>query len=393
MQTLDLPELSAETELVLRLARPGDPDLFELEKILQKGVDWGGVMEFARRHNLLTMFYPRLSELPQGMAPAAVLAETRALFRLNLLRSTRLGLLLESLGQLLARNGIEILAMRGPLLAEMLYQPAPGMRTFSDLDILVHPQDFPRVYHLLLQAGWRPNFPLAQHEQRWMTRGDRDFTFHLGADILEVHWSVDEPGYCFPLKKAQFWEGKTRQNLLETELYCFSPPLLFLNLCLHGSRHRWEKLAWVFDLAWFAHSQVDFDWQGFWEWACGLGFRRVAAMGMQAAEALGGARFPEDVRVAFWAETAALQWTRRCLENALSCEAPEARSSYLRALDDLVYDLQARERLAARIYMVANRLFVPRQSDWRAFRLPERLYGLYYALRPLRLLWSALKRF
>jgi hypothetical protein len=42
--------------------------------------------------------------------------------------------------------------------------------------------------------------------------------------------------------------------------------------------------------------------------------------------------------------------------------------------------------------MVANRLFVPRQSDWRTFRLPERLYWLYYPLRPLRLLWSAVRR-
>jgi hypothetical protein len=322
-----------------------------------------------------------------------VLAEARSLFRLNLLRSTRLGLLLESVGQLLAVNGIEMLAMRGPLLTEMIYQPAPGMRTFSDLDILVHPEDFPRVYRLLLQAGWRPNFPLAQHEQRWMTRGDRDFTFHLGADILEVHWSVDEPGYCFPLKKNQFWEGKTRHKLLENEIYSFSLPMLFLNLCLHGVRHRWEKLAWVMDLAWFAHSQADFDWQDFWEWACGLGFQRVAAMGMQAAEALGGARFPEDVRRVFWAEAVALRLTHRCLENALAGQGRDARSSYLQALDDLAYDLQARERLAARIYMVANRLFVPRQSDWKAFRLPERLYWLYYPLRPLRLLWSAIKRF
>ncbi len=392
MQILDLPELSPEIELVLRLARPGSQDPDDLQSLLWQGIDWEQVRQFARRHSLLAFFYRRLAELPPGAAPAEILAEARDLFRLSLARSARLGVRLADVQQVLAARGIAMLALRGPLLAEMLYQPLPGVRTFSDLDILVHPDAFPAAYTALSEAGYVAVKPLLKQEQRWIVRGDRDFSFQAGPDVLEVHWAVDEPGYCFPLKNAQFWEGITPHRLPEAEFLTFSPPLLFLNLCLHGARHRWEKLAWAFDLAWFVHSQADFDWLAFWEWAGRLGFRRVAAMGMQMAELVGGARFPEGLQEAYWADTAALRLTRRNLEELLLPGQRPRQAAYVQALNDLAYDLQARERLAARVYMVANRLFVPRQSDWQALRLPERLYWLYYPLRPLRLLWSALRR-
>jgi hypothetical protein len=392
MQTLNLPEMSAETELVLRLARPGRSDLAEVEKIFLRGVAWEKAMEFARRHHLLTMFYPRLSELPEGLAPSGVLAEVKALFRLNLLRSARLGLLLETVHDTLARQGIEMIAMRGPLLAEMLYQPAPGMRVFSDLDILVHLQDFPTVYDRLAREGYQPAKPLTELERRWIVRGDRDLVFYMDKDILEVHWAVDEPGYCFPLKNEQYWEGMESHHLLDGNYLTFGSRMLFLNLCLHGVRHRWEKLAWVLDLAWFAHSQADFDWQGFWDWACTLGFRRAVAISMLMAELVGGAHFPEGVREVVWSETKALRLTRANLEGLFSGKTSHPRRSYQRALHDLVYDLQVRERWSAKLYMVVDRLFTPRQSDWGALRLPEGLYWLYYLLRPLRLVWSTLRR-
>ena len=392
MQIPDLPELPPEIELVLRLAQPGSPEPRDLQALLHNRLDWEKVRLFARKHSLLPFFYPRLAELADGMVPAAVLAEAQELFRLNMLRSTRLGGHLVRLRQVLEGHGIEFMALRGPLLAEIVYQPVPGVRTFSDLDILVHPQDFPSVYAALGEAGCPPVKLLTEQEQRWIVRGDRDFAFYLGADVLEVHWAVDEPGYCFPLKNSQFWEAKTSHRLLGDDFYTFNPDLFFLSMCLHGARHRWEKLAWAFDLAWFAHSQQDFDWQGFWVWACGLGFRRVAAMGMQMAELVGSARFPDEMRRAYWRENMALRLTHQNLESLLLSGAGRSRSSYKQAMNDLAYDLQARERLAAKVYLVADRLFTPRQSDWRAFRLPERLYWLYTPLRPLRLLWSALKK-
>jgi hypothetical protein len=55
------------------------------------------------------------------------------------------------------------------------------------------------------------------------------------------------------------------------------------------------------------------------------------------------------------------------------------------ALENLRFYARARERLAARLYLVADQTFLPKQADWESWQLPEKLYPLYYLYRPLRL--------
>ena len=50
-------------------------------------------------------------------------------------------------------EGIAVLPLKGPPLAESLY-PDPLLRPFSDLDVLVHKQDVPAVVQALTRHGY-----------------------------------------------------------------------------------------------------------------------------------------------------------------------------------------------------------------------------------------------
>jgi len=46
---------------------------------------------------------------------------------------------------------------------------------------------------------------------------------------------------------------------------------------------------------------------------------------------------------------------------------------------------RVRERRCDRVRGFARALFTPNAADWQLVRLPDRLYALYYLIRPLRL--------
>jgi len=389
--------IQKEIALVLELAAPL-PDEKLVRSLLaadqahsqDEVVDWNLVEAFAGKHQLLTFLYPRLTEFAAGQIPPVTLDRFHRAYWLNIQRSVRFASRLLDVQSILHDAGVEIAALRGPALMENLYQN-PGFRVFNDLDILLHPDDFPACYHSLCQAGWQPSLDLLSKEQRWITRGDRDLVFAREKVVLEVHWAVDERGYSFPLDAEFFLEGTVVVDLLDSKVNVLEPSKAFLMMCLHGVRHQWEKLIWAVDLSWFVHAHPQMDWHAYWDLACSLGFRRVTAMSILAAEATTGAQFPQAVLLAARSDRTASSQVSVALDRQLARDGKFTNSGYRRALFELRYNISARERLSAKFFLVADRLFTPRQSDWRWLTLPTWLYSIYYLLRPLRLILDVLR--
>ncbi len=111
-------------------------------------IDWLALLRLAEKHSVL----PLMSE-----ALIANGAEMPAFF-LQAVDGSRTGtmLLAVELEHLLAKfagHKIEVIPLKGPLLAEVLYGDIT-MRPFADLDLLVRDNDFGRAELLLQDAGW-----------------------------------------------------------------------------------------------------------------------------------------------------------------------------------------------------------------------------------------------
>ena len=65
---------------------------------------------------------------------------------------------------LLADNGVEHVVLKGPIFALQAYHNL-SLRQFSDLDILIHPKDFPKVYDLLEASGFVPKHKLGRKQK------------------------------------------------------------------------------------------------------------------------------------------------------------------------------------------------------------------------------------
>ena len=142
------------------------------------------------------------------------------------------------------RLGIPVISLKGPWLAQRLYGDS-ALRLYSDLDLLVRRADFVRAEELLSGLGFLP----AAH------RDDYARTWTRGGITLELHDDVENPlAFNFGIEGA--WDRAQPAEFEGVPALLLAPSDELGFLCLHGVRHRFERLSHVLDLV-FAFRRLD----------------------------------------------------------------------------------------------------------------------------------------
>ena len=135
------------------------------------------------------------------------------------------------------RAGLPVIALKGPCLAERFYGSA-ALRTCYDLDLLVRRTDFARTERLLTDLGFVPNGRADDYHRPWSRK----------AINLELHFNVENP-HAFEFDVDAAWKRANRSEFHGAPVCLMAPPDELLYLCLHGVRHRFERLCLMLDLA------------------------------------------------------------------------------------------------------------------------------------------------
>ena len=134
------------------------------------------------------------------------------------------------------RRGVPVISLKGPWLAQRLYGDT-ALRLYSDLDLLVRRADFDRAGQVLSGLG----FSAAAR------RDDYARTWSRGSIILELHDDVENPlAFDFGIDGA--WDRAQPAEFEGVPAWLLAPSDELRFLCLHGARHRFERLSHVLDL-------------------------------------------------------------------------------------------------------------------------------------------------
>lgn len=257
-----------------------------------QGVDWQRFETLVAQHAVLPLVYKRLSAHAQNV-PEALLSALRRQAQLNVGFSLRLAKLLLDLVALLEGNGVPTVAFKGPGLAVTAYGDL-GLRPFSDLDIFVQKKDLARARTLLEQRGFRHAVSVpdrSEPEALGQRMAYHDAFTNSADDLVELHWEI-APSFFASALLSGFWERARPVTVLGQPLRCFSPEDQLLLLCVHGSKHRWERLGWVCDVALLLNREPPV-WPELWGRARQLGAERMLLLGVRLAHELLGAPVPE----------------------------------------------------------------------------------------------------
>lgn len=359
---------------LLRLDSEAQDDLNEA---LHRAMDWNELFKLAVHHNVIALAYTRLKSFT-SLIPDQALQPFKEAYYSHALRNQRLAERLLSVIQLLEQHGIAALPFKGAALAVQAYGDL-SLRQFLDLDLLVREQDVFAAQQVLGSSGYHLEQPYALDEAAWLLRSSYHLRFHHSDGLLELHWRVSERCNLYGLEEQYFWNDLTTLTLLDKPLEVFSPEHSLLAVCIHGTYNHWQKLKWIADVAYLVRSHADMDWKRLLHQADRMGFRRLVLLGLWLAKELLGAPLPENI-------------VQLASQDATMCELVElVRVKILPGgevpspLRNLRFYARARERLAARLYLAADQAFLPKQADWESWRIPVKLYPLYYLYRPLRL--------
>ena len=142
---------------------------------------------------------------------------------------------LKSLSKILTEATVRFLFIKGGDLAFRVY-PYASMRSFGDLDVLLHPDDCQRGLACLEQHGWQSLYKYPQ----WWWHHFSPYT--KGNCVLEPHWTL--PGFD-GIKPEQIWKYAVPTG--EGTSHVLSPEMNLLML----SRHLSEDSYRVFSLGKF----------------------------------------------------------------------------------------------------------------------------------------------
>jgi hypothetical protein len=135
----------------------------------------------------------------------------------------------------LGAEEIAAVPLKGPFLAERLYGSA-ALRVSVDLDVLVAKADLSRAEDVLSAAGFAPGAADDYHRP-WR----RETT------VVELHHDVENPlAFDFHVESAL---RRTRAaEFQRVRCWRLAPEDELLFLCLHGVRHRFERMNLIVDL-------------------------------------------------------------------------------------------------------------------------------------------------
>ena len=377
-----------ESAALLLCARPdlGNAERERLQTLIANEFDWDYFYRLARRHSLIPIVYRQLDLLVKDQLPGEVGKRFKKDYQENAARNL---IFVDELTVLLDRlenAGVAAIVFKGPALAVLAYGDL-NVRRFVDLDLIVRRADVTRAIEVLTESGYVSSRDLTDEQQSVLLRTQHNLQFACGRVIVELHWQVSSELFAATVTAEKFWESLSTLELNGRKLKTLSTEDLLFALCVHGSRHLWQRLAWICDIDRLVTNNQTVNWSKLCERAKWANAERMFLLGPALAARLLGTHLPAVLATAIARDKRIEALCEQI--GARLFDGPEP--SPVPILTVIRFNLLIRSGWRSRI-RYGRFLFAPTDSDLVAFRLRPQLHFIHYFLRPLRLLHSALRQ-
>jgi hypothetical protein len=342
-------------------------------------LDWTRVWQIADHHDVMPLVCAQICALRH--VPEPIARKARHEYSRNLQKNIRFTQELLRVLECLEAHGVRALPYKGPVLAQSCYSDL-GLRQFSDLDILILPEEIQRAKSALRDLDYGPNFAYSPALEHTYVESGYELAFDapLGRNLLELQWRLLPKFYSVELPLEQIFARSAFAQLSGNQVRTLGPEDLFITLCLHAAKHGWARLSWVCDLD-RAMRVPEIDWVLVRQRADELGILRVVQIGMLIAqEMLGAAPAPCSSKLPL-PESVTREIAVKIEALLASCSDCDVESfDYFRLI------VRGRERMRDKLRILWRLAFTPGAGEWSTIVLPRSLFLLYRLIRIARLM-------
>jgi hypothetical protein len=294
--------------------------------------DWDELATLARDNGIegLVLHQAAAADLLPAM-PEHVSQALLTAYRAAWLHNRRLRGHLARIIQALDARGIEVMPIKGVVLAERCYGEL-ALRPITDLDLLVHRADLPVIGQNLVQLGFQPlhgeSDPLAF----------RGLVYHAvaysGPDgaLVELHWQLANlPAYLPRMEADDLWRRARRIEFAGQLVWALAPGDELRYLCFHcTAQHQSTRLIWLVDIAELVRAlPAEWNWQAFVDETITSGLATPVAVALERARSLLGLPLPGGVLEALWQASRSRRETAAWSSAPVMFRRPDSLLRYL----------------------------------------------------------------
>ena len=276
----------------------------------------------------------------------------------------------------------ESAALKGVVLSVLAYGNL-GMRSVGDIDLLTLPSQVVEVERVLVGLGYKRSEPRAEMTRRRMAhylRYYKHFTYFSEEKrvVIELHWRLFHNISLVKSVEATF-PSTIPVTIGSGAVSTLSRNELFLYLCAHGSVHGWPILKWLSDIGALLRVMTAEDLGEI----CHLASERGLVGELRAALVLTQIFLDVEKPIVDLPKEGdrvvgrTVAMARRLLGANNYC----LELSGLPRFGMFFYDLRMRGSWRYRSEDIRRSLFFP--DDWELIDLPDALFPLYAAVRPI----------
>ena len=338
--------------------------------------DWQPLLQVAARHHLLPQILSSLESQPDSIPPE-LRERVKAIQLVNLARSGELVRILDTFNQL----GVDVYPYKGPHLSWQLYGDL-GQRECGDLDILVPPEQVEQAASALESLGYHPRFPQLNLKQVQTLHYEYSLQHRERPWLVELKWSICPTRLNRWQPTSVFGQKERAAALAHKEVAKPSPETLALMLCLHGDKHCWDRLLWLYDVHSLC-SRPNFSWAHFQNLAQEAKAQALVGHALHWMSELFGLKLPPEP--ADWASSwTPSNWLRNFLPKTWLDQAVFDRRSMA------LYRRETSDTAVEYWKWSLRSLLAPTVADLLSCPWPLPAPFFYYLFRPIRLLSESL---
>jgi len=346
-------------------------------------IDYKSLIDLASRHGVMPLIYKTLKTLKENKHlfdnhyTNKILEDTKSIYLRTVQQNMLMSAELIHILKILEREGIDVLVFKGPILSKIAYGDIT-LRQYGDLDILIKKEDIHRVDEILKSYGYERALSMTPaQEEIWFKYSHDLGLIHKEKDILlEIHWSFLDEDYPLTLELENLWEDTQIVDINGYPIKSFSIENLLIYLCIHGSKHLWERIEWIKDIDMLIRNNK-IVWAKVLKKADNTEFEKMIYFGLAISRKLFNTPLPLSIKNKI----------------ELSKEIP--------SLIDFVFDSWVEPKSTPKKTMATLKLLPtpkdkllylhkvvlkPTFNEYWFIDLPDNLYFLYYFIRPYLLI-------
>jgi len=351
-------------------------------------LDLNALIGLANQHGILPLVYKTIKNISQGddtrsslnaerLTLNAFLSKLKTQYMIIAQRNMLMSAELIRIIELLEKNSIEALAFKGPALSQMAYGDIT-LRQYVDLDVLVKKEDIYKIDTLLKDRGYQRVLEITPAQEEVYVKNAHDLgLYHPKSGVhFEMHWSLMNEDYPMQIDLDAIWEHPQIVKINGKEIKTFPTEDLLLYLCIHGSKHLWERIEWIKDIDLLIQTQ-EIDWEKVSEKAKNRGFETMVYLGLSLTAQLFNTPLPQSVTQHISKYKVLGELSDFVLK---SWQHPQSTFQQTAAM------LKLFPGIRKKLIYLNTILIKPSLNEYWAVDLPKGFYWGYYFIRPYMLL-------